>query len=236
MPRILFLDIETKPAVVHAWRLFDQNIALNQIIENDGVICFGAKWAGSSQMMFHADWLDGHKGMVKAAHALFHEADAVVTYNGDRFDIPKLRGEFCIAGLPPPPPLTSIDVYKSVKRLGLISNKLAHIGPLLVGAGKVKHEGHELWVKVMNGDPKAQAKMERYCAQDVRLLERVYNRVKPYIDNHPHMGFTPAHACGSCGSTHLQSRGFRRTKANLIQRLQCMKCGSWLTGSKAKAA
>lgn len=234
-PRVLFLDIETKPAVVHAWGLFDQNIALNQIIEDGGTICFGAKWYGEREMLFHSDWLDGHKGMLDAAHALLSEADGVVTYNGDRFDIPKLRGEFCIAGLPPPPPVTSIDVYKAVKKLGLTSNKLAHVGPLLVGDGKIKHEGHELWVKVMAGEPKAQEKMQRYCCQDVRLLERVYKRVLPYIDNHPHMGFTATHSCGACGSTRTQSRGFRRTKASMIQRIQCQACGSWQTGSRIKA-
>jgi hypothetical protein len=87
-----------------------------------------------------------------------------------------------------------------MKKLGFLSNKLAFIGPLLTGEGKVKHEGHELWTRVMAGDPKAQAKMQRYCSQDVRLLEQVYDRCLPYIRNHPHMAMTPALACGACGS------------------------------------
>lgn len=235
-PKILFLDIETKPAIVHAWGFWDQNIGLNQVVEFGGTICFGAKWAGSRKMLFHADWLDGHQGMVEAAHALISEADAVVTYNGDKFDLPKLQGEFCVAGLAPPPPVTSIDVYKSVKKLGLMSNKLAHIGPLLTGDGKIKHEGHELWVKVMAGDRSAEKKMERYCCQDVKLLERVYQRVIPYIGNHPHMGLTPSQSCGACGSSRTQSRGFRRTKASVIQRVQCQACGSWQTGKRMKMA
>jgi uncharacterized protein YprB with RNaseH-like and TPR domain len=143
-------------------------------------------------MLFYSDWGDGHQAMLESVHALLSEADAVVTYNGDRFDLPKLHGEFLVAGLPPPPPLTSIDVYKTMKKLGFLSNKLAFIGPLLTGEGKVKHEGHELWTRVMAGDPKAQAKMQRYCSQDVRLLEQVYDRCRPYIRNHPHMAMTPA--------------------------------------------
>lgn len=234
-PRILFLDIETKPAIAHVWQLFDVTVALSQVVESGGTICFGAKWAGERKMLFHADWLDGHAAMVKAAHALFSEADAVVTYNGDRFDLPKLRGEFLLAELPPPPPVTSIDVYKSVKKLGLMSNKLAFVGPLLTGDGKIKHEGHELWVKVMAGDPKAQAKMQRYCSQDVRLLEKVYDRVRPYVSNHPHMGLTKADSCGACGSHRLQARGFRRTKASIIARRQCQACGSWQDGRREAA-
>jgi hypothetical protein len=122
-----------------------------------------------------------------------------------------------------------------MKKLGFLSNKLAFIGPLLTGEGKVKHEGHELWTRVMAGDPKAQAKMQRYCSQDVRLLEQVYDRCLPYIRNHPHMGMTPALACGACGSHSVQSRGVRRTKASFIQRYQCQKCGSWGDGKRVKA-
>lgn len=234
-PRILFLDIETKPAIAHVWHLFDVTVALSQVVEPGGTICFGAKWQGERKMHFHADWLDGHAEMVKAAHRLFGEADAVVTYNGDRFDLPKLRGEFLMADLPPPPPLTSIDVYKSVKKLGLMSNKLAFVGPLLTGDGKIKHEGHELWVKVMAGDPKAQATMQRYCSQDVRLLEKVYDRIRPHMGNHPHMGLTKGENCGACGSSRMQARGFRRTKASLIARSQCQACGAWQDGRRQPA-
>jgi hypothetical protein len=233
-PRILFLDIETRPAVAYVWQLFDVNVGLNQLIESGGTICFGAKWQGEREMLFYSDWQHGHDEMIRQAHRLFSEADAIVTYNGDRFDLPKLQGEFCLAKLPPPPPVTSIDVYKAVKKLGLQSNKLAYVGPLLTGGNKIKHEGQELWTKVLNGVPAAQAKMERYCSQDVRLLEQVYNRVLPYITNHPHMGVTSADACGSCGSYRTQSRGVRRTKAMYIQRIQCQRCGSWQSGKRVK--
>lgn len=234
-PKILFIDIETKPAIAHVWQLFDVTVGLSQVVEPGGTICFAAKWKGSKTMHFHSDWTDGHEAMVRAAHDLLSQADAVVTYNGDRFDIPKLRGEFLLANLPPPPPITSIDVYKSVKKLGLMSNKLAFVGPTLTGEGKVQHEGHELWVKVMAGDPAAEKKMERYCRQDVALLEKVYAKMRPYIPNHPHMGMTKRDECGACGSTRLESREFRRTKASLIQRLQCQKCGSWQDGKREAA-
>jgi uncharacterized protein YprB with RNaseH-like and TPR domain len=234
-PRILFLDIETRPATAYVWGLFDITVALNQLVDPGGTICFGAKWGGDKRMHFYSDWQHGHAEMVKQAHRLFSEADAIVTYNGDRFDLPKLQGEFLVAGLPPPPPPTSIDVYKAVKKLGLLSNKLAFVGPLITGEGKLKHEGMELWTKVMAGDVAAQRKMQRYCSQDVRLLERVYDKVRPYIPNHPHMAATGANACGACGSSRMQLRGIRRTKASVIQRLQCIDCGSWGSGKRSKA-
>ena len=235
-PRILFLDIETRPATAFVWGLRDQNIALNQIVDPGGTLCFGAKWKGEKEMLFYSDWQHGHEEMICQAHQLFTEADAVVTYNGDRFDIPKLWGEFAQADLPPPPQPTSIDVYKAVKKLGLLSNKLAFVGPLFTDEGKLKHEGMELWTKVLAGDEKAQRKMEGYCSQDVLLLEKVYDRVKAYIPNHPHMGLSGSQSCGACGSRNLRLEGHRRTKAFRIERVQCADCGSWQTGKRIKLA
>ncbi len=235
-PKILIVDIETRPTVAYIWRLFKENVGLNQIIDPGGMICFAAKWVGNREMHFHADWTEGgHQAMVRAAHALISEADAVVTYNGDKFDIPKLTGEFLTAGLAPPPPVTSIDVYKTVRyKFGLLSNRLAFVGPFLKVGAKIKHEGFELWSKVNEGDERARAKMTKYCKQDVNLLERVYLKIRPYIRNHPHMGKIGSTACGACGSHKVQSRGIRRTRAMQIQRLHCQNCGAWFDGKKKR--
>jgi hypothetical protein len=235
-PRILFLDIEWKPATAYVWQLFDVNVALNQVIDDGGLLCFAAKWLGDRRAQFHAEWDScGRKGMAEAAHALLSEADAIVTYNGDRYDIPKLRGEFLLADLAPPPPHTSIDIYRTIKKLGLLSGKLAYIGPKLVGSGKVKHEGMELWIKAMQGCPKARRTMKRYNIGDVTLLEDVYLKVRPYITNHPHLGMTGPLQCGACQSHQVQSRGVRRTKASFIQRYQCQACGAWGDGKRVRA-
>jgi transposase-like protein len=45
---------------------------------------------------------------------------------------------------------------------------------------------------------------------------------------------TKAAACGTCGSVHVHSRGYRRTKSFLIQRFQCQTCGSWSDGVRKK--
>lgn len=232
--KILVLDIETAPIKAYVWRLWDQNVGLNQIIDNGGIICVGLKWYGSKEKFLFSDWDDGHQGMLEAVHAFMSEADAVVTYNGNRFDLPKLRGEFLLAGLPSPPPVTSIDVFQAVKKLGFISNKLAFIGPLMQMGAKLKHEGFELWSKVIEGDPRAQARMAKYCVQDVVLLEKVYKHVKGYITNHPFLG--DRGPCGACDGKILQSRGYRRTKSFKIQRLQCQTCGVWQDGKREKVS
>lgn len=233
-PRILTLDIETSPALAYVWGLWDQNISLDQLVTPSAPICVAAKFLGEPEVYFFSDWGDGHDNMIRGIHALIMEADAVVGYNQDKFDIPKLRGEFLLLGLPPVPPITSIDLLKAVKKLGFQSNKLAFIGPLLKVGGKIKHEGFSLWVKVLAGNASAQKKMERYCKGDVRMTERAYVKLKPYIANHPYLADIGSNACGACGSHSLQKRGFRRTKSFSIQRLQCTNCGSWQDGPRKK--
>lgn len=233
-PKILVLDIETKPAKAYVWRMWDENVGVDQVIEPGGTICVGAMWHGDKDVMLFSDWEHGHKEMLTNVHRLISEADAVVTYNGDKFDIPKLTGEFLLAGLAPPAPPTSIDLLKAVKKLGFDMNRLAFIGPLLGVGNKIKHEGFTLWSKVLAGDEKAQARMERYCKQDVVVTNKLYARIRPFIRNHPHLGSDRSADCGACGSSHVQSRGYRRTKTFRIQRLQCQKCGSWQDGRREK--
>lgn len=231
--KLLLLDIETRPTLAYVWKAYDENIGYEQIVTPGGVICVGAKWFGEKDMLFFSDWQHGHNDMLLNVYDLLCEAEAVVTFNGDRFDLPILQGEFALAGFDAHPPLTSIDVLKTVKKFRFIMNRLAFVGPLLGAGQKVKNEGFSLWTKVMDGDPQAEKNMERYCKQDVRVLERLYKIVRPFIVNHPHLG-TKKSECGACGSTSVQKRGFRRTKYFLIQRLQCVKCGAWGEGPRKK--
>ncbi len=99
--RLLFLDIETSPTSAYTWDLFNAFIGVDQIIEPTKMICWAAKWKGDRTMMFRSVHDDD---MVEAAWELFDQADAIVTYNGKRFDIPHMNREFLEAGLPPPSP------------------------------------------------------------------------------------------------------------------------------------
>lgn len=233
-PKILVVDIEWEPATAYVWQMWKVNIHPEQLIDEGGMLCFSAHWIGTKDYLFYSKWEHGRQGMAEAALALLEEADAVVTYNGDRYDLRKLTGEIVLAGLKPPPPPTSIDLLKVVKRFGFVMNRLAYIGPLLKVGAKVKHEGFSLWKSVMAGDERAQARMKKYCIQDVRMTALLYKRILPFIRNHPHLGTIKADRCGACGSKAVHKRGFRRTKSFIIQRLQCNSCGSWSDGTRKK--
>jgi DNA polymerase elongation subunit (family B) len=232
--KILNFDLETAPNTAHVWGLFKQNIGINQIIATGRVMCFAAKWLDKSQVHFYSEFKDGHEATIRAAHALIEEADAILSYNGERFDLPTLNKEFIKYGLPPPSPYHHIDLLKVAKRrFRFTSNKMDHLAKELGLKGKVRHPGHEMWIDCMNGDPAAWRLMERYNKQDVKVLEKIYEKMLPWIDTHPNAALYLDHeasspTCTNCGSTHVVQRGYQRNKSHAYKRLHCDDCGTWM--------
>jgi DNA polymerase elongation subunit (family B) len=232
--KLLVLDIETRPALVYAWKGFKENIGVDQIVEPDGILCVGAKWVGGESYMF-TDWEHGHVDMLRRTAKLIEESDAVIGVNHERFDIPWLMAEFARYNVPAPPKPTNIDLQKYWRRgMRFFSNKLAYVGPLLVGERKMDHEGFMLWRKVMEGDKEARQRMVDYCAQDVQLTEDLYIKLRQYLPNHPYLANTKKDDCPNCGSNHVHISKYRRTKTMRIQQLHCQSCGSYFDGKREK--
>lgn len=101
--------------------------------------------------------------------------------------------------------------------------------------GKVEHKGFDLWLGCMAKKPDDWATMERYNKHDVVLLEQVYERLQPWIKNHPNRSVYEGHpCCPNCGSERSQSRGFAVAKTMRYQRLQCLECGTWHRKQRAE--
>lgn len=235
--RILTIDIETRPNLAYVWGLWDQNIGLNQIEETGTVISWAAKWYGDKKVHFASDHHDGHADMVRKAWELLDEADAVVGYNSKSFDMKHLNREFVLAGMPPPSPYVDIDLLTVVKqRFKFTSNKLQHIATELGLGSKVQHDGFDLWLACMKDDAKAWKTMKRYNIQDVVLTEKVYEKLRPWIKNHPHLGLYGGdpEACPRCGHGDIVKRGFAHTRTSTFQIVQCKKCGGYSRLSKAE--
>ena len=233
--KILALDIETAPNTAHVWGLFKQNIGINQIQETGRVMCFAAKWYDEKKIHFWSEHKDDHRSMIEMAHTYLDEADAVLSFNGQSFDLPTLNREFLKYDLDPPSPYRHIDLLLvAKKRFRFASNKMDHLASELGVERKLEHKGHELWTECMAGDKKAWREMERYNRQDVVVLEQLYNRMVPWIDSHPnHALYGPrpdAPTCTNCGSIDVHSRGVQHNKAHSYARYQCNFCGTWMRG------
>lgn len=234
--KILHLDIETAPTTAYVWGMWEQNVAMNQIIKPGYVLSFAAKWNGSDEVLFNSIHRSSKRQFLIAVHQLLTEADVVVHYNGKKFDIPTLNREFVLIGLLPPASYKQVDLLQVVrKHFKFPHNKLDYVAKALGCGGKKKHAGFEMWVDCMNGDEDAWAKMQEYNVEDVIILERLYNKLLPWISNHPNYGLynDVADVCPNCGGHHLERRGFSHTAAGKYQRYQCKDCGSWSRAKKA---
>lgn len=242
MPKLLFIDIETTPIKALLWSLFNNHVvSIDQIEEPHSVLCFSYKWQGDKDVtIVTSKYREGPQfdRMIKKAYALLGEADMVCHFNGQSFDIPRLNTQFVKLGLTPPPPIPQIDLKKVVMgKFDMTSSKLAFVGPYLKIGAKIANEGWSLWRGCLNNDVDSWTKMIRYCKQDVALLERLYNRVLPWIDNHPHLQLYSGKkglVCRNCNSSNVQSRGYRATVAYLYQQFRCNACGRWGKGNQRK--
>lgn len=239
--KILLLDIETAPHKVYAWGLYNQDINPDNVLEQGYTLCWAAKWLDKKSVIFDSVYKSKRKKMIRGAYELLSEADAVVHYNGTKFDIPVLNQEFIYDNLPPPSSYSEVDLLKTArKRFRLPSNKLDYVAQFLGLGSKIKHKGLSMWKDCMEGCPKAWRVMERYNKQDVILLEKVYMSLLPWIDNHPNWGHYvdgEKVVCRNCGSDRVKKDGWERKTAVPYQRFRCLKCRKPLrarTGDKTQ--
>lgn len=231
--RTLALDLELSPNVAHVWGLWNNNVSLAQLQETQDVICFGAKWVGEKKFYFRSIHHDDKKTMLDELWHLIDEADAILGWNSKNFDMKHANREFLEAGYPPPSPVKHIDLLQTARtQFKTPSNKLDYYANLLLGHGKVNHEGHTLWVKCMAGDKKAWATMKKYQIEDVELLIPLYEKLLPWIPKHPNLGLYGGDQdnCPKCDSAKVKQDGYEMTGTSQYLRYHCLDCGSWFRG------
>jgi DNA polymerase elongation subunit (family B) len=250
--RILTLDIETSPHEVYAFNVWQQNIAANQIIAPTAMLTWAAKWKGERKIQFR-EWAD--EDFHETLHHMLNEADLIVGYNQDKFDIPHINREFVERGFHPTRPVPTVDLLTQVirKRFKFPHNRLDYVAQRILGETKLETGGPAF----MRGDPKAIKLMERYNKKDVRLTEQLYVKLLPWIKNHPYVGGSDIiildddirYECPACGGTNTRkerprrTRCFgtntrkerpRRTRCFAIRLVYCNDCGSWSDGKRKK--
>lgn len=193
-PKILFIDIETKPILAQVWRLWDQNVGLNQIEQDWSILSFCAKWKGSEDIIYmdlkgQEDFEDDSV-LLDSLWGLLNEADFVVGQNSRRFDVKKINARLILNGMPKPSTFRQIDTMEIAKRqFGFTSNKLEYMTDKLCTVYKKKsHQkfpGHTLWAECLKGNPEAWAEMKEYNIYDVLALEELYDIISSWDDKLP---------------------------------------------------
>lgn len=234
-PRILLADIETLPNVVTSWGLNvpSKYLSHENILSERSIVCASWKWLGKAKV-YSADVLDSpgkHRdgGILRKLSGAWSQADAIVAHNGDRFDVPWIKTRMIYAGMEPPPPVPTIDTRSLARRhFYFNSNRLDYLGKYLGVGQKIRTDFH-LWLDAMKGRREAIAKMVAYNREDVRLLERVYLKLRPFLPAKVNASqwSTAELACPKCGSDKIHARGLMRLAASTRQRFQCQTCGGW---------
>jgi uncharacterized protein YprB with RNaseH-like and TPR domain len=239
-PKVLYIDIETRPLLAWCWGLWDQNIGLNQIEKDWSILSYAAKWADSDKVLYKD--LRGVKDtendtkLLKDIWKLLDLADVVIYQNGRRFDKKKINARFIMNDMKPPSSFKDIDTYCiAQKYFGFTSHKLEYMtDKLCTKYKKLKNSGFELWKRCMKGDTSAWKEMEKYNKHDVLSLEELYSKLRPWDTS---VNFNMYHdellnKC-TCGTDKPpQKNGYAYTKTCKYQRYKCVDCGVETRGRK----
>jgi len=229
-PKILLLDIETAPSLAYVWSCFQDGVPFAMVKQEGTILMWAAKWLSEKNVMYQTKFKEGEKRCLRGLWKLMDEADIVVAHNGDRFDIKTMNGYFLKNGFDPPSKSRSVDTLKVARgRFKFMSNRLDHLGKILGLGRKVTHTGFKLWIGCMEGKKKDWDTMIRYNIQDVKLLEKIYKKMLPWVTNHPNVGIyinPDKPVCRNCGSSKIHKKGMDYSNAGAYQRYKCMSCGT----------
>ena len=202
------------------------------------MLSFAYKWQGEKKVKTCAlpDYpgyprnLENDKFLAKDLHRLLDQCDVVIAHNGDRFDLRKANARFIQHRFRPPSPYRTVDTLKIARqRFKFDSNRLTDLGQYLGCGKKLPTTGSHLWLSCMAGKRKAWDQMRAYNAQDVVLLEAVYDRLKGWATNHPnlsHLSRDPI-ACPTCESTRTEGKGWKYYATGRKRRRICHGCGHY---------
>lgn len=240
--KVLLFDLEVSPTL--SWNYGQYQTNAIQVEKPPILLSVAWKWLGDKNKPQCLTLLDrplvdrfNHDLLVKELWKLMNEAEIIVAHNIN-FDMKMANSFFLRAGLNPPSWYKPFCTLKTARRFfKLDNNKLDYLGHLLLGEGKTATTHSDVWYDMLFGDNKSAKRasklMKEYNIQDVVLLEKVYNRLLPFADNHPNMALAVGNecVCSRCGKmSEFKLKAYRKTgtQINAIQ-FQCQTCGGYVT-------
>lgn len=238
--KIMFLDIETLmipeetlsriPSYgAYPGRGFNGTVS--------SILCFGYKFQGDKTVKCVNAWNypefkknpNNDEGVCKEIARLMKDVDVIVTQNGKKFDVPVINTRLAKYGLAP--------ITKSIKHIdtknvfkanyAAYDNKLDTIAKTFGCETKLENGGWQLWMDMYKNKESSKRLMEKYCKQDVNVLEQVFNKLMPVIKGLPNQNRNiDDESCPKCGSEDLIKDGSKRLSNGIYQLYRCKSCGS----------
>lgn len=234
--KILLYDLETSYIEYRGFSLYPNSIPHENITKDWNILSFSYKWLFDDEVhSFYLTTEEAREGnderIVKELWKLFDQADITVAHNLVKFDNRKSNARFLRWGLNLPSPYKMIDTLQHARKMfALTSNRLDYIAKFLGLEGKIENS-KGLWHKVMEGDEEAMKQMVEYNEQDVKVLEEVYLKLRPYFRGAQNVGIYVADdvaTCPTCGSEDLEwnLKTDYVTQVNRYKAFRCNCCGS----------
>ena len=234
--KILTFDIETGLRSCLTFSTGKTWLKGHQFVDKEHLLGFSWKWLGEDaveRLFLHevgkvAVKKKDDRKLVQKLWLLLDEADAVITYNGNGFDIKLFNAKCLQYGLTPPSPFKSIDLYPVAKRRFKLDDKKLNTVSNALGLGGKDVMTYDDWVECYFNNIEAFEKMATYCDKDVLLTEQVYTKLLPWINNHPNISqFKGEVCCTSCGSNSYSDGGWTIPYVNgkRYRRHVCKDCG-----------
>jgi hypothetical protein len=243
-PKILVLDIETSPLLAHVWGMWQQDVSLQQLVKEWNILSFSAKWLGApSTQVFYEDLSKkkdktDDKELCEKLWTLMDEADYILTHNGIRFDIPRIRSRFVVHDLNPTSTFKNIDTKKICSsNFQFVSNKLEYLTKKFCRKFKksshAKFSGFSLWLECMKGNKAAWAEMKDYNKIDVLALEELYvTKLRKWDKTVNTNVFANVRMC-DCGNHKFTKHHKPIVGSNCqYERFVCTSCGKEQKGSE----
>lgn len=241
--RILLLDLELTFAIYYAYpSKREQYLSASNIMHDQFCTCAAWKWGHEktthvvkitdNKRRFKKNFRDDFEIAVKL-HSLMEEADVIVAHNGDKFDIKHANSLFIKHGLGPIPQQKSIDTLKVAKKyFAFPGNSLDQLSKRFGGGGKNQKPN---WYKMTDGDAKEINIAATYCKNDVNVLEKIYLKLRPYINNFP---FTKNNikpeCCNKCSSNNITKYGSQIRASGKVRMYRCLDCFARMTGERVQ--
>ena len=241
--KLLILDLEripmwTKPLA--AWDL--KSLQYRRLSPDDietwgRTICFGYRWGVKGRIEFAAEWHPGGRGAYLAkAQELLEEADILSGHNSQEFDHKHLAGDLFLEKGVALPKIKHIDTLKLARQnANWEANHLATLTTRLGIPSKNDKYRIEVAMAAVNGDVKAQKRIERYCRGDVRASSGMLEKFLPLsgVNLGLYEEDPTRPICTACGSKKIQRRGVAVKQALRYPRWMCTSCGKWMTSKTA---
>lgn len=237
-PKILYIDIESAPSIAAAFGRFKVNITHDHVLSEGGWF-LSACWTWN-----YSDKVEGlvltpaeackkdDSRIISKLHELISAADVVIAHNAKDFDVKMFNTRCILNGFYPANSAKITDTLVIARRFKFNSNKLDSLCDYFNLGRKIQHQGIQLWIKCMEGNKEALKEMLAYNKEDVVLLKKLHDCLRPW-DTQPinagHFidldGSSPV--CPQCGSWHVLKTGkLVYNGVSSYTEYQCGTCGS----------